>query len=192
MVFEHLSVEHIPVIYLSFTVRALSTCTIKPLLEDFSVVGMRVFYGLAEYLVIFRGSVVWVILVPRRDVYSELEPILPAGLRELLEDIAFAVAPFALGYGVCALRVWPDAETVVMLCGYDDAFETGFLGYGCPLTTIHFCRIECVYTFISVAPLHVGECVRAEMHEHIGLHLLPLYLGRRWQRSEWFRSRRAA
>ena len=128
MVLEHLAIEHVPVIYLSLAVRTLSACAVKPLLEYFSVVGMRVFYGLAEDFVVFRSSVVRVILIPWRNVYSELETILSAGLGKFLEDITFAVAPFALGYGVCALRVWPDAETVVMFCCYDDTFESGFLG----------------------------------------------------------------
>ena len=188
MMSVYLSVKEIPVIYLLFSVRALTTSSVKPLFEDFAVVCMGMLDRPSEDLIIFRSSVMRVILIPWRYIDSELETVFPTCFRELLEYISFSVTPFALSYGMRTLRVRPDAETVMMLSGNYDTFHSCFLGNGSPLTAVESCRSKYINTLCSISPLDICESVRTEMDKHVELHLLPFYLCWSRQSSIWLRS----
>ena len=76
-----------------------------------------------------------------------------------------------------AFRIGPEAESVVVLGGEDDPAETRILGDSRPLVAVQVRGLEKVFRFRSLAPFKAGECVGAEVDEHIHLHSLPRNLG---------------
>lgn len=78
----------------------------------------------------------------------------------------------------------PEAESVVMFAGEDDAlhaagFERGDDGIG-----IEVGGIEDGGVFVAVAPLEIGEGVDGEVEEGGGFHALPAELARGGQGTE--------
>ena len=156
--------------------RAFTVGTVEPLLEDVAVAAERMMQGFAESLVIGRSAVVGGVAVPRGDVNAHLDTRLTAGLGEVAQYIALAVAPLAVGDSMSAGRIGPQTETVVVFGSDDNAFHACSLGCGYPLATVEGCGVEDVFGLGSLAPLKAGEGVGAEMAEHVGLHALPAKL----------------
>ena len=165
-----------PVIDLYFTVRTLTASAVEPLLEHMSVVSQRRLQRLDEYIIILISTVMRIIPVPWRNIDTELKAILTACLRQVLQDIALSVSPRTLRHGMTTDRIWPQAESVVMLCCDDDALHAGSLGDRSPLSTVHLSRVEQFGLLLTASPLCTGEGVGTEMHEHIVFHFLPFHL----------------
>ncbi len=173
---EHCRIEQVPVINLPLPVRAFPACPVKPLLEHFTVISECALECLPEYIVIFVRTVMRVIPVPRGNIYAEFQPIFTACQGKFPQDVPFSVHPAALCNSVCAYRVRPQAEPVMMFRRYYYSFHSGSLGGSGPLAAVKVGRSEHVGTFCTVSPFRAGESVRAEMHEHVGLHFLPFHL----------------
>ena len=180
-------VEEWPVIDLFLAVRSFSAGSVKPLLEDRTVISQSMLQRLYIYIVVLVCTIMRIMSVPWRNINSEFNTIFPAGIGKFLQDITFAIFPAALGHGVSAVWIRPQAESVMMLTCNDDTFHTRRLGNGCPLTAIHSSRIEQFRLLLTASPLVTGECVRSEMHEHVKFHLLPLDLLLCRQHTVWSR-----
>ena len=150
---------------------------------------MHVLQGADELFVILRRAVGGVVAVPRGDVYPELQPVFPAGGGKLREHIPLPVPPAALGHGVGALWIRPEAEAVVMLGGDDYALHARGLGGRGPLAAVQGSGIEEVFRLRALAPFQSAEGVGPEVDEHVVFHLLPFQLRRR--RHGAFKLRRA-
>ena len=137
---------------------------------------------LEEHLVVCRCAIRRRIAVPRGDVDAELHAALLAGIGQLAQHIALAVAPRTLAHGVRALRVGPQTEAVVMLGSEDDALESRVLGHRHPLVAVEGGGVEDVLRLRALAPLQTSEGVGSEVAEHIHLHPLPGHLRGRGHR----------
>ena len=73
-------------------------------------------------------------------------------------------------------RIWPEAESVMVLGGDDDSLESGELGSPHPLPAVKGIRSEHVLRLCPVTPFLPRKGIGSEMDEHIGFHLLPRYL----------------
>ena len=93
-----------------------------------------------------------IVSVPRRDIDSESHIVFTAGIGKFLQDVALAVFPGALRHCMTAYRIRPEAESVVMLSGDDDAFHTCCLCDRDPLSAIKGGRVEYVGVLSSAAP----------------------------------------
>ena len=142
-----LRVETFPVIDLSFAVRTFAVGPIEPLLEDGTIVFVRVSQCFEKHFVIFFRAVGRCVAVPGGDVDTELHPSPLARLRQLLQHIAFAVASRALAHRMPTLRIRPQAKAVVVLCGKDNTLKTSVLGHGNPLVAVEGCGIEDILSF---------------------------------------------
>ena len=181
-------IEERPVVGLFLAVRAFTAGAVEPLFEHLSIAAEGMLKRLHEHVVIVVRSIVGIVSVPRRDIDSELEPVLLACLREFLEHVALSVSPAALGHCMPAYRIWPEAETVMMLGSDYDTLHAGSLCGSSPLTAIQCCRVEDIRYLRTIAPLCTGKSVRSEVDEHIVLHLLPFNLRLSRQGAIWLRS----
>lgn len=161
---------------MTLAVGTFATSAIEPLFEDRSVLGEGVFEGAFECLVVRRGAIRGSIAIPRRDIYAELEIGLAAGIGEVAKDISLPILPMALFYGVVAGGIGPEAETVVMFGGDDDAAEAGGTSHSSPLVAVEVRGVEDIFGLGAGSPFSPRESVGTEMTEHIHLHALPTYL----------------
>ena len=150
--------------------------TVEPLLEDVAVATEGVLEGLSEGLVVGWGAVGGSVAVPRGDVDTHFYAPFAASVGEAAQYVALALQPLALGHGVRAGGVGPEAEAVVMFGGEDDATHAGAFGCGHPLAAVEGGGVEEVFGFCAFAPFKACEGVGAEMAEHVHLHALPPHL----------------
>ena len=172
----HGAVEERPIILLLAPVGAFAVGTVEPLFEDRAVMAKGVEQRLTEGLVVGGGAVGGSVAVPRGDVDTHFYAPFAASVGEAAQHVALALQPLALGHGVRAGGVGPEAEAVVMFGGEDDATHACSLGCGDPLVAVEGGGIEDVFGFGTLAPLFAGEGVGAEMAEHVHLHALPPHL----------------
>ena len=168
--------EQFPVIYLALSVGAFSAGAVEPLFKHGAVAGKGALQRLAEHLVIGLGAVGRVVAVPRGDIDAEFDSLLCTGLGKLFEHVSPAAAPGTLPYGVLGYGIGPEAETVVVFAGDDDALEAGGFGRTRPLAAVQVRRVEEVFGLRSLSPFQAGESVGAEVAEHIQFHILPFQL----------------
>ena len=77
----------------------------------------------------------------------------------------------------------PEAETVVVLAGENQAFHPCVVCRADDLFSIEVSRVEYGGRFIAVALLFVGEGIGREVYEAVELHLMPPQLALRRHRS---------
>ena len=114
--------------------------------------------------------------VPGRKIYAKVQSILPAGIRQLFEDIALPASPATLRHRVRAGPGWPEAKAVVVFGRDDNAFHAGVLRRSGPLSAVQFRGIEQVFRLRPTAPFGPAEGVGAKVNEHVIFHLLPTQL----------------
>ena len=179
------------VVDLALAVRPLAAGAVEPDLEDRPVLREHLAQLLAEVLVVLlAGAVLRIVAVPRREVHAELEAALAARVAELAEHIALAALPRAVRDRVRRELGRPVAVAVVVLGGDDDALHARVLHDLDPLARVERGRVEDVRGLVAVAPLLVGEGVRAEVDEAGELHVLPRELARVGKRPNGRRRRR--
>ena len=110
----------------------------------------------------------------------------PAGVGDLLHNVAFAVLPRAVLHGVLRVFARPEAEAVVVLAGEDDAAQARVVNRADDLLGVEIGRVEYRFLFVAVAPFTIGERVHREMDEGVALQLVPRQLPRRRDRAVWF------
>ena len=137
---------------------------------------MNVLQGAGKCIIVIGSAVAGIVPVPGGDVYAKLDSVFLACFRELCQDVSLSVFPLALGNGMGAFRIGPEAEAVVVLGGNNYAFEPGSL-CGCgPLAAVKVRRAEEVLRLLSAPPFLSAECVGAKVAEHVHFHLLPFQL----------------
>src|SRR6202011_831335 len=72
------------------------------------------------FVVLGRVVVTGFVAIPRREINSELQPILSCRRGYFSNDIALARFPRATLHAVVGLVGWPQAEAVMMFCDHDD------------------------------------------------------------------------
>ena len=180
--------EKLPVIHLLFAVRSLAASPVEPLLEHGPVTA--VVYapeGTGEFKVILRRSVCRVVAVPGRYVNTEFQAIFAAGVGKLFQHVSLSVTPAAPGNRMAALRIRPQAESVMVLGRNYNAPHSGRLSRTGPLAAIQIRRTEKIFRLAAAAPFSTAESIGTEMAEHIVFHLLPFQLGTSGHRAEWLR-----
>ena len=150
--------------------------TVEPHLEDVAILAQKLFQLGMEILHVEGGAVEGLVAVPGREVEAELEAVLTAGGGQFAHDVALAVLVGGVADAVVGVFRGPQAETVVVLGGEDDAFHAGGLHRGGPLTGVQPGGGETAQWCIAVAPLAVAEGVGAEVYEGVSFHLLPRHL----------------
>src|SRR3954447_15904488 len=95
------------------------------------------------------------------------------GLRNLLDDIALAIAPGTAGNGVFGGLGGPEAESVVMLGGEDDFAHAGIGKRAGNRVGVELYRVEEGRRFVAVTPFLVCEGVDGEMQEAGELQVMP-------------------
>ena len=187
------SVEQRPVVLLPLAGRPFAAGTVEPLFEDRAVLATEdAFERPDEGAVIGRRTIAGIVPVPRGNIDAELQPVGGTGVGEFAEDVSLTVTPLALRHRMPAFGRRPEAEAVVVFGGDNRPLEARGTGRGRPLTAVEVGGMEDVFGLGAVAPFGAGEGVRAEMEEHIHLHLLPGHLGGRGAGAERRRGFRPA
>ena len=161
--------------------------TVKPLFKDRAVALMGGTKGGHELIVVFGGAVGRVVAIPWGYIYTKSKGSFMAGFAQLLQYVALSISPLALCYSVLAVGIGPQAESVVMLGGKDNALHACLSSHLDPLTTVEVGGGKEVFGFGAVAPFVTSKGVGTKMAEHVHLHLLPLHLCLRRERpvGEW-------
>ena len=128
--------------------------------------------------------------VPGREVDAHLEAVLVACPSQFGQHIDLAVLVLRPVVGrlsdiVVSQGRGPHGETVVMLGHDDDALHASLLERPHPLFHVHPRGVERLRVSIAITPFLVGKGVQSIMDKGIGLHLLPLHLLWRGQRTDW-------
>ena len=168
------SIVTIPVIDLLFAIGAFPTGAIQPYSEDVPVAGEQL-RQLGDKVIIVRLSraVQRMMPVPWRQVHPEADTARLAGPRRFGHHIHRAGAG---SHGVLRVAAGPQAETVVVLAGQNQASHaSGFDGLH-PLDWIQFRGVEQGRTFRAIAPFLVGKGVHGKVHEGVKAHLLRAQL----------------
>ena len=118
--------------------------------------------------------------VPRRQINTELQAILAAGLRKLLHHVAPTVLVRRMSNGVVGELRRPKTETVVVLTSEYHLLHASLAQYAGPLLAVDGRGTEVGGRSRAVAPLQVVKGVHSEMNERNGLTLLPFHLIRCW------------
>ena len=155
---------------------------IEPHLEDITIASEQLF-ELMDVVFHIKGSAVERLMaVPRRQIHTHLQSLFTAGLCQFAQHIPLAVAKRAVAHAVVGIHRGPEAETIVMLGGDDDATQTGSLAGPCPLPGIESGGGEEAWRSVAISPFTVFKRVQPEVDEGIGLQLLPCHLTGRGQR----------
>src|SRR5215216_3978528 len=94
-----------------------SVSAVKEYFKNGSVRGQQLAQLIAKIGDVFRPAIIFVVTVPRREVYAEFDCVLSAGVGNLFYYIAAPSLPRALFDGVPGLFRWPETEPIVMLTG---------------------------------------------------------------------------
>ena len=151
---------------------------VEPDLEERPVARHQLPELAAVVLEVGGPAVLRVVAVPRREVDAEGEPVPPARVGDLADDVALAAAPGAVLDGVLGELRGPQAEAVVVLGGEDEALQARRLRRADDLVGVEVGRVEDRRGLVPVAPLLVGEGVHREVQEAVDLELVPAELPR--------------
>ena len=169
-----------PVYFTSLTgasVVAVATVgSIEPELEQRAIFGSQLLQLLVIILHILRCAIGCLVTVPRREVETQFQPVLPASLTEFPHDIALTILIRRVPDAVFREFRRPETEAVVMLGSEDYARHASLLERTDPLFRVAQGRVKDTRLGISVAPFPVGVGVQSEMDERIGFQLMPLHL----------------
>ncbi len=146
---------------------------IEPDGEQGAVVGEEFLQLVAVVGEVFGLAVLRMVTVPRRQVYAELDALFLAGIGEFANDVAFSVFPGAVFYGVIRVGAGPEAESVVVFGGEDQAAHSGHFGGGGDLGGVEAGGVEDCGGFVTVAPFLVGECIYRKVDESVEFHVVP-------------------
>ena len=119
------------------------------------------------------------VAVPRREVYSELDALTAARLRDFTYDVALSVLVGRVLHRMLGIGAGPKAETVVVLGREDKPLEPCILDDLHQSVGIEVRGVEYRLGLVAIAPLAVGECIDGKVYECILLHTVPLQLPRR-------------
>ena len=123
--------------------------------------------------------------IPWRKVKSHVNVILCTRLRDLCQDISFAVLIYhgiicCCVYIVICVVACPDTKSVMMLCRYDKFVESGIFNgaYQCICIKILCQRKYLIWCAVSImlAPLNLVECVWTKVTKRCQLFLLIIIL----------------
>ena len=91
----------------------------------------------------------------------------PTGFGKLCDNIAPAVFVWAVLHTVIGIFCLPEAESVVVLCRYDNALHSCGFYRSAPAVTVEIDGIKNRGIFFARAPFEIRICVRAEMNKRI-------------------------
>ena len=143
-------------------------------LESRAVVGQNLAELFLEDRQVVGRTVLGVVTVPRRDIESDVEAVLAAGIGHFLHVITFAVAELRLRDVVLGGLRRPQAQAVVVLADDDDAGYAAVLARLYDLLGVEFGRSETLRVLVAVAPLLVVERVRTEMQDRVDVVVAAL------------------
>ena len=150
--------------------------TIKPHLEDLTVVGEQLAQLVAEIGDVCWSPVFRMIAIPRREVDGKRQSFFATGISQLAHHIALAVLPRRVLHGIVRISRGPHAKPAMMLGGEDDATHTCLFTDTRPLPTVKILRVKQLGIFIAEAPLLICIGVQRVMDECVHLHVLPAQL----------------
>ena len=151
---------------------------VVPHLEDGTVAGEQFAKLPPVDFDVLRATVVSAVAVPRRKVDAESDAVAPGGFRDIAHHVAVAAAPRARTNRVFRGGGGPQAETVMMLGGEDDAFHAGLRQRFHDRVRVESRGGEKVWILVAVAPLLAGERIHGEMQKRGGFELMPAELPR--------------
>jgi hypothetical protein len=101
---------------------------VEPDGEQFAVLGEQFAQLVAVIGEVLRAAVILVMAIPGREVDAEADAVPLAGVADFADDVAFAAFPGAVLDRVFGELGRPEAESVVMFGGEDEALHAGLLG----------------------------------------------------------------
>ena len=161
--------------------------TVEPHLENLAILRQQLIQLCIEILHVEWRAVEGLMAIPRRQVQAQLQAIFAAGSSQFAHHVAFTVLVRRVAHRIIRVLCGPKTESIVMLCGKDDAAHARLFAHASPLFTVETRWVERLQRCIAEAPLAVAERIRAKMDERIGLQLLPSHLMVGGKRRYWSR-----
>src|SRR5690625_857799 len=172
---------HLP-IFIGATIIPCSTVrSIKPYFKIITVLGQHFLQLEMKIFQIFLRTVIGMVPIPGRIINPHLQPVIVACLPQLPKDITFTIFPGTVFHRMLGIGGRPQYKTIMMRCRDNNSFHPGFFGDARPLHTVQIRWIKYSRIFSSRSPLHIGECIHAEMDKHVVFHFCPFQLTLRGQ-----------
>ena len=155
---------------------------IEPYLENIAIISQQLTQLVTEIGHIFGFAIVFMISIPRRKVNCKLQPLLTAGVCQLLHHVSPALLPWCVLHRILGIFRGPHTEATMMLSCEDNTFHASLFAHPCPLTAVKVRGIKQFQVLITISPLLIRIGIKRIVNKSIHLHLLPPQLVLRRQR----------
>ena len=116
-----------------------------------------------EFIISWRIAVAFRITVPRRQVYTKLQPIFFTGFTQFIHDVSLSIFPWRRSNRVLRCFSRPQAKTIMVFSCQNSHLETSGFQIRHPLVAIQFFRIKQFRVFFTTPPFMSGKGIDSEV-----------------------------